>query len=354
MGNDGAAPSSGSHLAFPDALKAAASQLIVLHHLAFYGPMSDAAAPLAPGLVGWFSDHARIAVQAFLVTGGFLAVRGLAPDGVLRAEQPLRLVARRYMRLVVPFAAALALAVVLAGVARTGMVHPSIPAAPDFRQMTAHLLLLHDLLDYEALTAGAWYVAIDLQLFALMVVLLWIARASACGARAQVGVGVGLVAVVALASLFHFNRDAWWDESALYFFGAYAMGAFAWWLARHRDAPAWLAGLAVLATAALLVEFRSRIAVALCVALALAASLRGGWAAHWPGSPAVAWLGRIGYSVFLVHFPVIIVVGAAFHRFAGGDPWLNAVGIGTAWAASVVVGALFHRFVERPAMGRGP
>ena len=34
-----------------DLFKAVASQLIVLHHLAFYGPMSDAAAPLVAGLL---------------------------------------------------------------------------------------------------------------------------------------------------------------------------------------------------------------------------------------------------------------------------------------------------------------
>ena len=46
-------------LACIDALKAVSSQLIVLHHLAFYGPMSDAAQALAPGLIGWLADYAR-------------------------------------------------------------------------------------------------------------------------------------------------------------------------------------------------------------------------------------------------------------------------------------------------------
>jgi hypothetical protein len=37
--------------AFIDTLKALACQLIVLHHLAFYGPMSDHAYSLAPDLI---------------------------------------------------------------------------------------------------------------------------------------------------------------------------------------------------------------------------------------------------------------------------------------------------------------
>jgi hypothetical protein len=67
-----------SRLAFVDALKALACQLIVLHHLAFYGPMSDHAYSLAPALISWLSQDARMAVQAFLVIGGFLAVRAIA------------------------------------------------------------------------------------------------------------------------------------------------------------------------------------------------------------------------------------------------------------------------------------
>ena len=48
-------------------LKAGAAQLIVLHHLAFYGPMADHVRPMLPALISWLGDSARIAVQAFLV-----------------------------------------------------------------------------------------------------------------------------------------------------------------------------------------------------------------------------------------------------------------------------------------------
>ena len=53
-------------------------------------------------------------------------------------------------------------------------MHDSIPDAPDILQLLAHALLLQDLLDQEALSAGVWYVAIDFQLFALAVTLLWL------------------------------------------------------------------------------------------------------------------------------------------------------------------------------------
>ena len=68
-----------------DAFKALASQLIVLHHLAAYGPLSVAARQIAPATVDWLYDYARMAVQIFLVIGGFLGrwVRKVTPRAAL-------------------------------------------------------------------------------------------------------------------------------------------------------------------------------------------------------------------------------------------------------------------------------
>ena len=188
-----------ARLAGIDALKAVASQLIVLHHLAFYGPMSDHARQLAPGLFDWLSEHARLAVQAFLVIGGFLAARALAPDGRLLAQRPVgSLFVRRYLRLAVPCIAAIGAAIVAAAIARALMQHDSIPAAPTLPQLAANLLLLQDLLGYDALSAGLWYVAIDLQLYILLVLALWAGRERA----------LAVVAGLAVASLWAFTRSA--------------------------------------------------------------------------------------------------------------------------------------------------
>ncbi|WP_454766371.1 acyltransferase family protein [Cupriavidus campinensis] len=332
-----------SRLACVDALKAVSSQLIVLHHLAFYGPMSDAAQSLAPGLIGWLADYARIAVQVFLVISGFLAARSLAPGGYLTAASPLAIIWRRYQKLVVPYAAAILVAIAGAAIARAWMTHDSIPAAPHVTQFLAHVLLLHNILDVDALSAGVWYIAIDLQLFALLVVALWAARAMP---RKILPWGVLAVAGLAVASLFWFNLDASWDVWAIYFFGAYGMGVLAYWASNPERSPMALITLATVGTAALVVDFRLRIAVALVTALLLAVARRGEWLEHRPGGRLSAYFGKISYSVFLVHFPVCLVVNAAVSQLAPGQPLLNGLGMVAAWMASNVAGAMFHRYVE--------
>jgi peptidoglycan/LPS O-acetylase OafA/YrhL len=343
----------GAHFGFLDLLKAIASNLIVLHHLALYGPMSDHARPLAPWLIDWLDEHGRIAVQVFLVIGGFLAAKSLSPHGMPGIAHPGHAILRRFLKLVLPFTAAIALVIAASELARLWMTHDSISATPTLGQILAHVFLLHSLLDVESLSAGAWYVAIDFQLYVLFALLLWTAAPFA-GERAPGWLVPALVAAVAAVSLLYFNRDAGWDVWALYFAGSYGMGALAWWAANaRRDARVALlfAVIFALGTAALLLEFRSRIALALLTSLALAIMYRTGTQA-WQRMPgAIGFLGRISYSVFLVHFPIILVVNAAFTRFVPPIPHAQAAGMLLAWVASIVVGAVFHRWVEVP-LGR--
>lgn len=332
-----------TRLAFIDALKAIASQLIVLHHLAFYGPMSDYAQPLAATLISWLSQHARIAVQAFLVIGGFLAARTLAREGRLVASSVPALLWRRYLKLALPYFGALLLAILGAALARTLMTNASIPAAPTLPQLLAHLVLLQSILGFDGLSAGVWYVAIDFQLYAMLLAMLWLARRA--GGHAP-EVGRLLVVALMLASLFYFNRDAGWDNWGLYFFGAYGLGAITYWTGCRPRALGWLALIVALVMIALLVDYRSRIAVALLVAIALGVGRSRGFMESWPRSPLIAWLGKISYSVFLVHFPICLVINALFERWVPHTPSLQLTGMIMAWLISVAGGALFHRQVE--------
>lgn len=329
-----------------DALKLIGSQLIVLHHFAAYGPLADAMSQAAPHLSAWLYDYARMAVQVFLVLGGYLAARNLAPEGRIRIGSPWRTLWRRYQRLVLPFVAALLLAVAAAMLARHWLTDDFIPAAPTLGQTLSHALLLHGVLGQESLSAGVWYVAIDFQLFALMTLLLWLGRRRLWA--------VLLVLGLMLASLFFFNRHEDWDNWAIYFFGAYGMGALAYWIGSSRH-PAKLLGLLALAgLLALLLDFRGRIALALVVALLLALLQ---WRDHTsllqavmpaPLSRAVGLLGQSSYALFLVHFPVLMLGNALFARLQLGGS-VAAMGVLLAsWALSLGLALLFQRWVEAP------
>lgn len=335
------------HFRVFDLLKAIACNLIVLHHLAFYGPMSDIARPLVPEVFDWLGTHGRIAVHAFLAMGGFLAARSLSARNTALLA-PVDAVVRRFIKLVPAFMAAMLLAVAASALAAQWMTHDSISAMPSLGQVLAHAFLLHGVLGVESISAGAWYVAIDFQLFVMMTLILHVAAHPRLPARTA----PALVAFFTAASLLYFNLDSSWDAWAPYFFGSYGLGALAWWASERARTPfrvLVLSGLILLLGGlALDLEFRSRIAVALGTALLLVPACRGLIRLPGQDNRLVAYLGRISYAVFLVHFPVCLVVNAAFTRFVPAVPELQAGGVVLAWMASIAAGAAFHRWVEQP------
>lgn len=333
-----------ARMALIDTLKGGASQLIVLHHLAFYGPMSDTALVLAPDLIAWLYDYGRMAVQVFLVMAGFLAARGLAPAGVLLAEAPLALLGRRYLSLVLPFVAALLIAIVSAALARGLMDHHSLPEAPGIAQFFAHALLVHNIVGADALSAGVWYVAIDFQIFALLLGLLYLARRLGERWGDARAFALLLVGVAGGAALFVFNRNPDFDIWGIYFFGSYALGVFAYWASQQGRARWWVLAMLAAGVLALLLEYRLRIAVALVVAVVLA--LTQGSRTFWRPSRLWGWLGQISYSVFLVHFSVCMLVNALVQHIDAESPGFNLFGMFVAWVLSVAAGALFYRHVE--------
>ncbi|HEY1150877.1 MAG TPA: acyltransferase family protein [Pseudoduganella sp.] len=335
-------------------LKAGAAQLIVLHHLAFYGPMSDHVRAILPELIDWLAGSARIAVQVFLVVGGFLAAKSLSPEGYPGHANPLGAIGRRYAKLAPPFMFATLFGVIASAWAGSLMAHGSISAPATWGQLSAHALLLHGVLGYPSISAGAWYVAIDFQLYALVVLLLWLAGKVAGPSQLRWLVPFWIAVGVTL-SLLHFNLDPEWDNWAPYFLGSYGLGLMAWWASDPKRKPGAVALLLVMVLlptlTGLLVEFRSRIALALAVACALLLFGRARTSSQGGVWPAINGLAKISYAVFLIHFPVCLLVNAVFTRFVPAVPELQAAGMLLAWGASLAAGAVFYRWVEAP-LGR--
>lgn len=346
-----------SRLPLLDLLRALASQLIVWHHLAFYGPLSDSAREVARGLIDGLAQHARLAVQVFFVVSGYLVAIGLRNREPRRFREVRALIGARYRRVGLPYLGAMALAICANEVARHWMSHPSISAPPTPGQLFAHLFLVHDLAGYEPLSAGIWYLAIDLQLTALVALVFWL-TARAFGGRSP-AVGRGVLCALAVSSLFWFNRMPDLDRVALYFMGAFGLGLVAAWAhaGEVRSALFWLYSLLVVV--ALAIDFRSRLLVALSTGLVLTLGHHFGVNARWPEQRAIRWLARISYSLFLVHFPISLLVNAFWSNYFPARPWLSLLGMLAAYALSMLVAVVFHHEVElrllrvgRPARAR--
>ena len=341
--------------------KALASQLIVWHHLALYGPMCEVAESLAPALRDWLVEQGRLAVQVFLVMAGFLAARSMLPHPAAapRATGVAAAIGRRFLRLAEPAWVALLAAMFAAWVARALIDHPTIPEAPTLLQVLAHLLMVQDVAGLEALSAGVWYVAIDLQLFALVALLCGLRRGVARPVRSALTVLLLLAGVT--LSLLLFNREPDLDVWAIYFVGAYGLGMLAHWAASARRPVSrigWLLAILTLTGLALWLDWRVRILLAgtsaLVLALLVPLDLR---LPAWLARP-VAALSHLSYTVFLLHYPVLLLTGALIGRLWPDAPQVHALGLVLAWALSLLAGWALQsaldgreRARQRPAAG---
>jgi peptidoglycan/LPS O-acetylase OafA/YrhL len=217
-------------------------------------------------------------------------------------------------------------------------------------QLLAHLFFLQDILGYEQLSAGLWFVCINFQLGLVYAFSLLL--------RDTVGRGkmdvVGLLGwPLAIFSLFYFNLNDAWDSWWLYFFPYFFMGTV---IQRSLQGGGfklefWLYQL--LFVAAMVFEWRWRLLSAFIVGFLLFSSERMGWGLRWPRNRAVLWLGNVSYSLFLVHFPVLVLVATLWTRQGWTTPSAAVAGLLVAFGLSLVAAGLFNRWVERPASRLG-
>lgn len=338
-----------------DAFKGLGCLLIVVHHLAFYGPMADVVATVWPHLVEWLADHGRLAVQFFWVCAGYLSAKSLARLGPLTGQRCLDVSIRRYWRLAIPLLAALSFTVGISECLRPWFNHDSLSPPPEIGQALAHVFFVQHLWGMDGLSAGVWYAAVDLQLYVSALLLAWFAQhAQTRWARfsSQTWQTIFWFALVS-ASWWWWNRQAELDDLNLYFLGAYGLGWLACSMRQAHQTWRAAAALVLLGGVAWWLAPRWQVvtacSVALCLTLAPSSWLEAQEGAEGPLRRALAWLSRVSYSVFVVHFAVSLIVNAMVARWWPADVLVNALGMWVALALSVLAGAWLYAWVEKPA-----
>lgn len=327
-----------------------AACLIVAHHLSAYGTIPDLAAEAVPGLISFLYDYARMAVQVFLVFGGF-ALAWMLGDKPLSWTQAGQTFVRRYLRLVIPYATAIAMLLVAAAVVPVGDAQPKLIDSFSWLQLAAHAFFLQDLLGYGNFSAGTWYLCIDVQ-FALLFVLIAAASQTVCRrclrTDATPAILCGVFIPLGVCSAWYWNRMPGGDVYVLYFLAPMILGALVAWLLRGRIPFFVLAIYLILVGASLAAEFRPRLAIALATGIGLL--LLAPWAAVEKVCRPLAPLGRISYSLFLIHYLINWLVLSALAPLVDEQPVRALAALAVAFLASLAAALALYHGVERPAL----
>jgi peptidoglycan/LPS O-acetylase OafA/YrhL len=357
-----------------DSLRGVAAAVVVVDHCLMTMPrfsdyiMRHATPPATLGdPVGFLLFHtpARVvwsgysAVAMFFVLSGFVLslpwLRGRPPR---YASFAIRRVCRIYLPYLVAVAGAMALAALLIDRKPAGISQwfdgANWTEAPGPAAILAHVLMLgtHDSFDNVI-----WSLVHEMRVSLLFPLLLWpVLRFGLAGAAAET---LGLAAVGAVCARLGIGTEGGLGSPALtvQFASLFVIGAALasqagavreWFAAR----PAALASL--VAGAGLLVlgikwPYRPELMLGLGAALTVAAALANGSGfARALLHPVPRWLGKVSYSLYLIHVPILVTAITLLH---GRVP--HAAILAGVVALSLLAAALFHRFVEVPSMRLG-
>lgn len=393
---------------FIDALRGIAAFSVACYHIYRYGPLPELAVDYIPTFLQVWFDHGWIGVQVFFVISGFViaySVRNARVTPAYVANYALR----RSIRLDPPYWSTIAVVLLVHWVfaLKFGFTSPmDVPdqmAAPlSWKLVAAHVLYVQNILDweplrkflgvterYENLSAGFWTLCIEVQFYLLYVVGLGVAQhiarrlsrhapAQSTPHRESTLVLLALFAPLAVLSLFLWNLDSTTDMWIIHFFCMFFLGCAAWWALDGRI-PAWAFWLYVgLLVVRLSLDAREaygeelvgggtvaeglRVAagstielkVALVAGIAVYLLGRAGWLETALNYRWLQYLGRISYSLYLIHFPISHIVTTLGYEHmkingtlspAGATGWLAA-----ALVVSLVSAHLLYTVVEAPSV----
>lgn len=361
-----------------DALRGIAALGVACYHIARYEPGDQPARELIPGFMQAAFDYGWVGVQVFFVISGFVIAYSLRAARVTPgffANYALR----RSIRLDPPYWTTILFVLLLHAVLHLHLGFDSpldvpTPLEPElsWKLVGSHLLYLQNIIPgYDNLSAGFWTLCIEVQFYILCVAGLGIAQQFPARNRrfpADAG-ATGLLIVflpLALFSLFEWNKtvgglsvydnDMWISR----FFSMFFLGSAAWWALDGRI-PRSVFGLYASAFAGRILMqgwrqgWNDDLTIGLSAALAAGLSTyvagRLGRLGTWLDFRSLQYLGRISYSLYLIHFPMSYVIMILGYEVLGPPGPLAAVlWLVLALAASLAAAHVLYRFIEAPSV----
>lgn len=347
MARTPAAP--GGRFVFLDGLRGIAALAVAWFHFYRWTPLHGVLQPAAPRALDWLLAHGSLGVDIFFVLSGFVIAYSTR-DAEITGGFIGRFALRRALRLDPPYWATIALALGFAALSQVVLAHPV--ELPSGWELLAHFFYLQQPLGLGNIVSVFWTLCLEVQFYLLLIVLVGVAqRLTRRAWPAWLGRGsvVLLFGSLYLTSVLLLGLGRITDRWFIGFWHAFFLGALTYWtMAGRVRAWVWFAAVAVLVPAAA----TSGVVdpwVVLATAALIHAAARTGNLVRWLGARWVQYLGRISYSLYLVHFLGGIVAKLAVPALRPGP--LGGVALfALATAVSLAAAEAMFRLVEAPSM----
>jgi peptidoglycan/LPS O-acetylase OafA/YrhL len=346
----------GPRFAFIDALRGIAALSVAAYHIYHYGPLAKAASTVTPRFLDVALRHGWMGVQVFFVISGFVIAYTLRSAQITPGFLG-NFAFRRSLRLDPPYWFTILFVIALYTLTSSlfDVEDGLMSQPPTWDQLLAHVFYLQNVLGYSNLSVGFWTLCIEVQFYILFALLLGFAQrlTAHCSDRAEGAHWLPLVltfAPLGVASLFWFSLDRQNTDWVTHFFAFFFLGAMIWWTLEGRmpKLAFWAFVGAVL--------LRQRISGTLDMTVALATGVTiylvilTGRSERWLQYAWLQRLGKISYSLYLIHYPISWIITTLGYELTGDAPLPAACWLVVSLVASVGVAHTLHLAIESPAM----
>lgn len=341
-----------------DGLRGLASVMVAIGHLA------HAAADKHPGIFGSrveeLADLGRYGVQIFFVLSGFVIAHSVM-SGAHSFTYLGRFASRRFVRLDLPYWSVIAFELALLWIGGKVMASyvRDLPPLPD---ILSHAVYLQEFLGYRHILPVFWTLCYEVQfylVFVLSLVMLEKLRGTGVGDDAVRKVATVALAVSFCASLAIYLGLLPYPHPALFVdrWFQFAFGVITYLHCRGPFDKRWIvAAVAACVVGGIVLGANAyRITSTLLTAatgLAILASLRVRWWNALLIGPTMQFLGRISYSLYLLHLCVgwraVVVVRELFGESYSTLHAYAAFAIGM--AVSIAAASVMYVLIERPSI----
>jgi peptidoglycan/LPS O-acetylase OafA/YrhL len=345
-----------------DGMRGLAALAVVFCHLLVpeLSKFSVALSSSIPDVFSTLARHGDLGVEVFFVLSGFVIAysvreRKVTPNFVARFA------ARRALRLDPPYYFALLFAIAIWAYYAPLGAGQVVAEMGGVRGVLANMFYLQDLLRYRTPLSIAWTLCLEVQFYLAYIGLLCMAQLLANWLDSRCGKPVdgtvkpsGMVLMLVFFPLAIWSVISWnvsldrFDFLGTWF--RFFLGVMVSWVFTGQLSRWWLWGCAV---ALVLWGFRTADArglTAVATAVLIDTAGRLGVLSTWLAARPVQLLGRVSYSLYLVHIPIGIGI-ANFLWSLSDKSTLVAVGCaGMAVVGSVLAAWLIFKLVEEPSI----
>jgi peptidoglycan/LPS O-acetylase OafA/YrhL len=304
---------------FVQSLRGFAALWVVLFHCSGHVEAIKTSFPI--WLVGAIFDAGHYGVAVFFALSGFVIAHSLR-NSEIDAAYFWRFILRRSIRLDPPYWASIVIVVVFAAISA---------------KVVSHVFYLQEFLKYPEISTVYWTLTYEVQFYIFLVgSFLLISR------KLPRTVLLTLIAIPSALGIFHF--------SALFLplWCAFFIGSLAYWARDERGSFCCFAVLFFTMAIWGSATENLFIVISAVIALLMYAVCRSEAGDQFFNIRPLQFLGKISYSIYLIHNPI---TGASFFltsRMLGNGMIANLAGLGAAIAACILFSFLLWWAIERP------